>query len=60
MWILRNKDQLGGKIYSLGLLPKVIGQALEGKGSSRKREEQAQEARESAWTQRKTKNAADA
>jgi hypothetical protein len=45
-WILRNKDQLGGKIYSLGLLPKVIGQALEGKGSIRKREERAQEVRE--------------
>ena len=45
-WILRNKDQLGGKIYSLGLLPKVIGQALEGKGSSRKREDRAQEVRE--------------
>ena len=45
VWILRNKDQLGGKIYSLGLLPKVIGQALEGKGNIRKREDRAQEGR---------------
>jgi hypothetical protein len=45
-WILQNKDQLGGKVYSLGLLPKVIGQALEGKARTRKREDRAQEVRE--------------
>jgi hypothetical protein len=27
-WVVRNKEHLGGKIYSLGLLPEVIGQAL--------------------------------
>jgi len=45
-WILQNKDQLGGKIYSLGLLPKVIGQALEEKGKIHRHEQRAQEVRE--------------
>jgi hypothetical protein len=41
-WIIKNKDRLGGKVYSLGLLPEVIGQALEESGKLRGREEKAQ------------------
>src|SRR4029453_18948639 len=47
-WILQNQGQLGGTVYSLGLLPKVIGQALEGKGRIRKHEERVQEVRQAA------------
>jgi hypothetical protein len=41
-WIIKNKDRLGGKVYSLGLLPEVIGQALEESNKLRIREERAQ------------------
>ncbi len=41
-WIIKNKDRLGGKVYSLGLLPEVIGQALEESGKRREREEKTQ------------------
>ncbi len=41
-WIIKNKDRLGGRVYSLGLLPEVIGQALEEGDKLRVREERAQ------------------
>ena len=37
-WLIENKDKLGGKVYSLGLLPEVIGQALQ-EGAKRKEHE---------------------
>src|SRR5262249_8762413 len=44
-WIIKNKDRLGGKVYSLGLLPEIIGQAL-GEGNNLKaREEKAKKAK---------------
>ena len=44
-WIITNKDRLGGKVYSLGLLPEVIGQALVEGNSLRAREEKAEKAK---------------
>lgn len=44
-WIIKNKDKLGGRVYSLGLLPEVIGQALEERNTRRRREERAQQDR---------------
>jgi hypothetical protein len=42
-WIIKNKERLGGRVYSLGLLPEVIGQALEDGAKLKAREERAQQ-----------------
>jgi hypothetical protein len=42
-WIIKNKEKLGGRVYSLGLLPEVIGQALEDGVKLKAREERAQQ-----------------
>lgn len=41
-WILENREQIGGTVYSLGLLPEVIGQALAAAAVIRKRDEKRQ------------------
>ena len=42
-WILHHREEFGGKIYSLGLLPKIIGQALDKSGAEHRREERIQQ-----------------
>ncbi|NOT55650.1 MAG: hypothetical protein HOP18_13705, partial [Deltaproteobacteria bacterium] len=37
-WIASHQDLFGGKVYSLGLLPTAIGQALEARASEEKRQ----------------------
>lgn len=44
-WILQNKEKLGGAVYSVRLLPEVIGQALATKMQDKKREGRAQQKR---------------
>jgi DNA-binding transcriptional MerR regulator len=44
-WILQNKEKLGGAVYSVRLLPEVIGQALAGKMQDKKREVRTQQKR---------------
>ena len=38
-WIFQHREEFGGKVYSLGLLPKIIGQALEKSGQTRQLDE---------------------
>lgn len=44
-WILQNRERLGGAVYSVRLLPEVIGQALAAKKQDKKRDVRTQEKR---------------
>lgn len=44
-WIVQNKEKFGGAVYSVRLLPEVIGQALTAKGQDKKREVRTQQKR---------------
>jgi len=45
-WILKHKENLGRKVYSLRLLPEVIGQALEEASLEKKQDEQQRKEQE--------------